>query len=61
MINKRPIARRRDGAMSLEVKAPDDDSEITEMIAFGDRLLCVKEKGIYEIKLADKRCYPLDI
>jgi hypothetical protein len=40
--------------MSLEVKAPDDDSEITEMIAFGDRLLCVKEKGIYEIKLADK-------
>jgi hypothetical protein len=32
MINKRPIARRRDGAMSLEVKAPDDDSKITEMI-----------------------------
>lgn len=54
MINKRPIARRRDGAMSLEVKAPDDDSAITEVIAFGDRSLCVKEKGIYEIKLADK-------
>jgi hypothetical protein len=32
MINKRPIARRRDGAMSLEVKAPDDDSAITEVI-----------------------------
>ncbi len=51
---KRPIDRLRDGAGSLEVKSRDDDSAITGMIAFGDRLLAVKEKGIYEIKLADQ-------
>ncbi|PTR02198.1 hypothetical protein C8R30_10694 [Nitrosomonas nitrosa] len=52
--NKRPIDRLRDGAVSLEVKTPDDDSAITGMITFGDRLFTVKEKGIYEIKLADQ-------
>ncbi len=51
---KRPIDRLRDGAGSLEVKTPDDDSAITGMIALGDSLLAVKEKGIYAIKLADK-------
>ena len=54
MIDKRPIDRLRDGAISLEVKTPDDDSAISIMITFGDRLLVVKEKGIYEIKPADK-------
>jgi hypothetical protein len=54
MTKKRPIERLRDGAVSLEVKTPDDDSAITGMITFGDRLLVVKEKGIYEIKLADQ-------
>jgi len=52
--NKRPIDRFRDGAGSFEVKTPDDDSAITGMIATGDSLLAVKEKGIYEIKLADQ-------
>jgi hypothetical protein len=54
MIDKRPIDRLRDGAISLEVKTPDDDSAISIMITVGDRLLVVKEKGIYEIKPADK-------
>jgi hypothetical protein len=51
---KRPIDRLRDGAGSLEVKTPDDDSAITGMISFGDNLFAVKEKGIYAIKLADQ-------
>jgi hypothetical protein len=54
MIDKRPIDRLRDGAISLEVKTPDDDSAISIMITVSDRLLVVKEKGIYEIKPADK-------
>lgn len=52
--NKRPIDKLRDGALSLEIKSPDDDSPTLEMISFGDRLLVVKAKGIYEIKLADQ-------
>jgi len=51
---KRSIDRLRDGAGSLEIKTPDDDSAITGMISFGDNLLVVKEKGIYAIKLADQ-------
>lgn len=54
MTDKRPVDCLRDGAGSLEVKIPDDNSAITGMITFGDRLLSVKEKGIYEIKLADQ-------
>jgi len=52
--NSRPIDRVRDGAGSLEVTTPDDDSAITGMLTFGDGLYAVKEKGIYEIKLADQ-------
>lgn len=51
---KRPIDRLRDGAGSFEIITPDDDSPITGMISLGDSLLAVKEKGIYEIKLADQ-------
>ena len=51
---KRSIDRLRDGAGSLEIKTPDDDSPITGMISLADNLLVVKEKGIYAIKLADK-------
>jgi len=54
MTDKRPIDRLRDGAGSLEVKTPDDDSAITGMLTFGGRLYAVKERGIYEIKLADQ-------
>jgi len=52
--NKRPIDRLRDGAGSLEVKTPDDDSAITGMLTFNDSLYAVKERGVYEIKLADQ-------
>lgn len=50
----RPIDTLRDGAVSLEIKTPGDDSAILEMISTGDRLLVVKGKGIYEVKLADE-------
>jgi hypothetical protein len=50
----RPIDTLRDGAASLEIKTPGDDSAILEMISTGDRLLVVKGKGIYEVKLADE-------
>lgn len=52
--NKRPINRLRDGAGSLEVKTPDDDSAITGILTFNDSLYAVKERGVYEIQLADK-------
>ena len=52
--NSRPVDRVRDGAGSLEVTTPDDDSPITGMLTFGNGLYAVKEKGIYEIKLADQ-------
>ena len=50
----RPIDKLRDGAVSIEIRTPGDDSAISEMISTGDRLLVVKGKGIYEIKLADQ-------
>ena len=50
----RPIDKLRSGAGSLEISTPDDDSAISEMISIADRLLVVKGKGIYEIKLADQ-------
>lgn len=50
----RLIDKLRDGAGSLEINTPDDDSEISEIISIPDRLLVVKGKGIYEIKLADQ-------
>jgi hypothetical protein len=51
---RRPIDKLRDGAGSFEIKTPDDDSAISEMISTGDRLFVVKGKGIYEVKLADQ-------
>lgn len=51
---QRPIDKLRDGAGSFEIKTPGDDSAILEMISTGDRLLVVKGKGIYEVKLADE-------
>lgn len=50
----RPIDVLRSGAGSLEIRTPEDDSAISEMISTSDRLLVVKGKGIYEIKLADQ-------
>lgn len=51
---KRAIDKFRDGAGSFDLSTPDDDSEISEMITVGERLLVIKGKGIYEIKLADQ-------
>ena len=51
---QRPIDRLRDGAGSLTVNTPDDDTPIREMISTGDRLLVVKDKGVYEVTLADR-------
>jgi hypothetical protein len=51
---KRPIDRLRDSAGSFEVKTPDDNSAVTGMITFDSTLLVVKEKAVYEIKLADQ-------
>jgi len=50
----RPIDKLRAGAGSLDIRTPDDDSAISDMISTGDRLLVIKGKGIYEIKLADQ-------
>ncbi len=36
------------------IGTPDDDSAILEMISTSERLLIVKEKGVYEVKLADQ-------
>ena len=49
-----PIDKLRDGAGSIEIKTPGDESAILEMISTGERLLIVKEKGVYEVKLADQ-------
>lgn len=50
----RPIDKLQNAAASLEIRTPGDDSAILEMISTGDRLLVVKGKGIYEVKLADQ-------
>jgi hypothetical protein len=51
---RRSIDDLRDGAGSLDLSTPDDNSEISEMITVAGRLLVVKGKGIYEVKLADQ-------
>ena len=50
----RLIDKVRDGALSMGISTPDDNSAISEMIFTGERLLIVKGKGIYEVKLADQ-------
>ena len=51
---KPPIDKLRDGAASVDLSTPDDSSDISEMITVAGRLLVVKGKGVYEVKLADK-------
>lgn len=51
---QRPIDRLRDSAGSLTINTLDDETPIREMISTGDRLLAVKDHGIYEITLADQ-------
>ena len=38
----------------MDLKFPDDPSEITGMFGLGESLLIVKRKGIYAIKMADQ-------
>lgn len=51
---RRPIDILRDGAGSFDLKTPGDTSAILDLISTGDRLLVLKGKGIYEVKLADE-------
>ena len=51
---KLPIDKLRDGPGSFDLTTPDDDSKVSEIISVGDRLLIVKGKGVYEIRLADQ-------
>lgn len=51
---KSKIDQIRESAGSFEINTPDDDSDIAEMISVGERLLIVKGKGIFEVKLADQ-------
>ena len=50
----RPIDKIRNGALSIDINTPDDNSPISEMISAGERMLIVKGKGIYEAMLADQ-------
>ncbi len=52
--NPRMIDEIRNSGGSLEIGTPDDGSPIKDMISAGDRLLVIKGKGIYAVKLADQ-------
>jgi hypothetical protein len=54
MPEKRPIDRKRDAGGMMEVGTADDQSRVTAILPIGKRLYAVKERGIYEIKLADQ-------
>jgi hypothetical protein len=53
MKEKRPIDLLRNSGASMEIGTPDDDSPVKEMAVIGGRLYVIKERGIYEIKMAD--------
>lgn len=52
MSDKRPIDLKRDSAKSMNVGAPDE--AITDFLTFQKRMLVIKTKSIYEVKLADQ-------
>lgn len=52
--NKREIDRLREGGGSMNINTPDDQSAITGMLSIGDTLLVVKQRGVYQIKMADQ-------
>ena len=54
MTKKRPIDIQRDSAGHLDVGTPDDESAITDVFSIGGSLYVIKEKGIYQVKLADE-------
>lgn len=53
-MTKRPIDRKRDAGGEMEIGTPDDQSAITAIFPIGDDLYVVKERGVYEVKLADR-------
>ena len=52
-MGKRPIDRQRESAGYMDIGSPDDPSAITGFLTIGDVLYVIKEKGVYEVKLAD--------
>jgi hypothetical protein len=53
-MTKRPIDRKRDAGGVMEIGTSDDQSAVTGIFPIGDDLYVVKERGIYEVKLADR-------
>jgi hypothetical protein len=53
-MNKRPIDRRREAAVMMDVGAADDTGAIKEVFGIGGVLHIIKERGIYICKLADE-------
>lgn len=51
---KSPIDRLRESAGSFDLNVPGDDSDVHDLISTGDRLLAVKGKAVYEIRMADE-------
>ena len=51
-MSKRPIDKRRDAAIHMQV-GDSTDGAISEPVSFGDRLLIVKERSIWQVQLAD--------
>jgi len=52
--NKREIDRLRESAGSMNINTPDDQSEIASMLTIDNTLIVVKQRGIYQIKMADQ-------
>lgn len=50
----KPIDEIRDSASMMDIETNDDNTPIFAFINNGDKLLVVKGRGIYEIKLADQ-------
>jgi hypothetical protein len=53
-MTKRPIDQKHDAGGVMEIGTSDDQSAITTICPIGDDLYIVKERGIYEVKLADR-------
>ena len=51
---RRPIDRKRDAAVGIEVNPPDDDSPIIEFLTLDEKLYVLKERGLYRVMLADE-------
>lgn len=52
--NKREVDRLREGGGSININTPEDQSAITSMLSIKDTLLAVKQRGIYQIRMADQ-------